>query len=278
MAISLAVTAFGIFGSLIGSFLNVVVFRVPAGRSVVSPPSACGSCGTRIRPWDNIPIISWLALRGKCRDCAAPISVRYPLVELGGALFFALVALVLGPSVAASTTIAATIAASLVLVAFLYFAAISLALALIDLDTGRLPNVIVLPAYAVGAALFGTAAVVTGQSGPLIVAAIGATALGLAYLIMFLVFPGGMGFGDVKLAGVIGLFLGYLGWEELIVGSVSAFILGGFFSIALLALRKARAKTGVPFGPWMLGGAWMGILAGPTIATAYLALFGLGGS
>jgi leader peptidase (prepilin peptidase)/N-methyltransferase len=277
MAVSLAATAFGLVGSLIGSFLNVVVFRVPAGRSVVSPPSACGHCGSRIRPWDNIPVVSWLVLRGRCRDCSAPISIRYPLVELGSGVFFAIVALALVPSVLASTAIASAVAAALVFVAYLYFASVSVALTLIDLDTGRLPNVIVLPGYAVGAALFVAAGILSGNPTPLLTAGVGAAGLGLLYLVLFLVFPGGMGFGDVKLAGVVGLFLGYLGWDELIVGGASAFLLGGLFAIGLLVLRKARAKTGVPFGPWMLGGAWLGILAGPPIAAAYLALFGLGG-
>jgi prepilin signal peptidase PulO-like enzyme (type II secretory pathway) len=277
MVVSLAATAAGLFGSLIGSFLNVVVFRVPAGRSVVAPPSACGECGSRIRPWDNVPVVSWLVLRARCRDCSAPISIRYPLVELGSGVFFAIVAVALVPPVLASTAIVSAVSAALVLVAYLYFASVSVALTLIDLDTGRLPNVIVLPGYAVGGVLFVAAGILRGDPTPLLTALMGAAVLGLLYLLLFLVFPGGMGFGDVKLAGVVGLFLGYLGWEELIVGGAAAFLLGGLFAIGLLVLRKARAKTGVPFGPWMLGGAWLGILAGPPIAAAYLALFGLGG-
>src|SRR3990170_2318076 len=148
MVASVLAVGAGVFGSLIGSFLNVVIFRVPAGRSIVSPPSACGSCGAAIRPFDNVPVLSWLVLRGKCRDCSAPISARYPLVELGTALFFAGVAwfVFAGLPVGASPAIA-NIATVLTLVAFLYFAAISVALALIDLDTHRLPNSIVLPAY-----------------------------------------------------------------------------------------------------------------------------------
>src|SRR5215217_365004 len=94
-----AVAALGTFGLLIGSFLNVVVYRVPTGRSIVSPPSACGSCGHEVRPYDNIPVISWLILRGRCRDCSAPISIRYPLVELGAAALFVVVALRFVPSI-----------------------------------------------------------------------------------------------------------------------------------------------------------------------------------
>src|SRR3990170_6426473 len=135
MVASVLAVGAGVFGSLIGSFLNVVIFRVPAGRSIVSPPSACGSCGAAIRPFDNVPVLSWLVLRGKCRDCRAPISARYPLVELGTALFFAGVAwfLFAGLRVGASPAIVNTVATVLMLVAFLYFASISVALALIDL-------------------------------------------------------------------------------------------------------------------------------------------------
>ena len=276
MVVSLAATAIGVLGSIIGSFLNVVIFRVPARRSIVSPPSACGSCGARIRPWDNVPVLSWLILRGKCRDCSAAISSRYPLVEAGTALFFVVVGLVFGPAVAAADTLAEILSAGLVLVAYLYLASISVALAMIDLDTGRLPNAIVFPAYAVGAVLLVGAALLGADPVRLVTAAIGAVTLGLLYLVTSL--SGAMGFGDVKLAGVIGFFLGYLGWEQLIVGGAGAFLLGGLFGVALLVSRRARPKTSVPFGPWMLGGAWLGILAGPSLAAGYLALFGLGAS
>ena len=266
----------GVFGSLIGSFLNVVIFRVPAGRSIVSPPSACGACGARVRPFDNLPGLSWAVLRGKCRDCRAPISVRYPLVELGTALFFAAVAWYLLSNFAVATGGTAGIVATvLVLVAFLYFAAISVALALIDLDTQRLPNSIVLPAYPVAAVLLAAAALTAGAPERLITMAVGGAGLFAVYFGMASLYRGGMGFGDVKLAGVIGLFLGWLGWGPLAVGAFSAFILGGLFSLVLVMTRGATGRTAIPFGPWMLLGAWVGIFAGDQIASAYLALFGL---
>ena len=276
--VSVLATAVGLFGSLIGSFLNVVIFRVPAGRSVVAPRSACGECSNTIRARDNVPVLSWLLLRGRCRDCRTTISKRYPLVELGVAVLFAIVAFAFGPAILAAGSPAETISASLVLVAFLYFAAISVALALIDLDTGRLPNVIVLPAYLVGLALLGSAALVVSDFVSLLRLAIGAVVLGSIYFFISMIRPGGMGFGDVKLAGVIGLFLGYLGSQQLIVGGSFAFLLGGLFAVVLLVSRKAGTKSGVPFGPWMLLAAWVGILAGAPIATGYLSLFGLGGS
>jgi leader peptidase (prepilin peptidase)/N-methyltransferase len=277
--VTVAAVALGVFGSMIGSFLNVVVYRVPAGRSVVSPPSACGSCGRQIRAVDNVPLLSWLALRGRCRTCGSVISVRYPLVELGTALLFTLVSLRFVPAVIGGPDVSGGAlpfaGGILVLLAFLYFAAISVALALIDLDTQTLPNTIVLPAYLVGGALLGAAGLLTGDVGALAGAGLGAVALFALYLVAALVRPGGMGFGDVKLAGVVGLFLGFLGLPQLLVGAFAAFLLGGLFSLGLLVTRKAQRGSGIPFGPWMLGGAWVGILAGQPIASFYLGLFGL---
>ncbi|CAM5375439.1 prepilin peptidase [Leifsonia shinshuensis] len=274
---ALALGFVAVFGLLIGSFLNVVVYRVPAGRSIVSPPSACGSCGTEIKPYDNIPVLSWLVLRGRCRSCRGEISVRYPLVEAATGVAFAVVAwwFWAGPQAPAEPTGTALAAGVLEVVAYLYLAAISIALALIDLDTHRLPNTIVLPSYLVGVALLGTASALTGDWGALLGAAIGGAVLYGGYLLLALVYPGGMGFGDVKLAGVLGVFLGYLGWGPLIIGGFAPFVLGGVFALVLLAARRARKGSGIPFGPWMLAGAWLGVLAGPTIWNAYLALLGL---
>lgn len=265
----------GGFGAIIGSFLNVVVFRVPAGRSIVSPPSACGSCGHVVRPYDNIPVLSWLVLRGKCRDCRAPISARYPLVEIAGALAFGVVAWWFLPGILAAPGPAEVVAAVLQLAAFLYLAAVSIALVLIDLDTHRLPNALVVPAYLVGAVLLGVAGALTGSWSSLVLAAVGMAALGGVYLVLALVRPGGMGMGDVKLAGVLGLFLGALGLPELLVGAVAGSVLGGLAGVVLLVAGRARSSA-VAFGPWLIAGAWVGILAGDPIASGYLALFGLG--
>jgi leader peptidase (prepilin peptidase)/N-methyltransferase len=264
----------GAFGTFIGSFLNVVIYRVPLGKSIVAPPSACGTCGHEVRPYDNIPLISWLVLRGKCRDCAAPISVRYPLVELAGAVAFGLVAWRFLPDVFAAVGAAALVAGILQLVAYLYFAAISIALALIDLDVHRLPNVIVLPAYLVGLALLGATAALTGSWQPLLVGALGALALGGFYLVLALVRPGGMGMGDVKLAGVIGLFTGWLGIPELLVATIAAALLGGIVGVGMLLAGRGR-RAALAFGPWLLAGAWIGILIGAPLASAYLSLFGI---
>lgn len=265
----------GVLGAAIGSFLNVVIYRVPAGLSVVHPPSACPSCSARVRPYDNIPIVSWLVLRGRCRDCSTPFSGRYALVELLTALAFAGLAAWQLPTLVAAPSTADTIGAALVFVALLYFAAISIALTAIDVDTHRLPNVIVLPAYIVLAALLGSAAIVTGDLESAARAAAGAGILFTGYYVLALISPRGMGMGDVKLAGVIGLLLGWFGWAALAVGTLAAFMLGGVVGIGLILARRASRNTGIPFGPWMLGGAWVGILLGEPIARGYLALFGL---
>lgn len=273
MTLTLVLAA--ILGAAIGSFLNVVIHRVPRGISVVTPASACSSCGQPIRPWDNIPVVSWLILRGRCRTCQAPFSVRYAVVELFTGLSFAAIAALFLPPIITATTVAASIAAGLELAALLWFAAITIALTAIDLDTHRLPDAIVLPSYGVLGLILGGAALLNGDPAQLARIAAGAGILFIAYLTLALISPRGMGMGDVKLAGVIGLVLGWAGWAALAVGALAAFLLGGLVGIVLILIGRARRSTGIPFGPWMLGGAWAGILLGEPIARGYLALFGL---
>lgn len=269
----LVVVFSGILGIVIGSFLNVVVYRVPAGRSVVAPASACPQCGHAIRRRDNVPVLSWLVLRGRCRDCGAPISVRYPAVELGTGLLFALVAVVASP--ATTTTARDTTGAVLVFVGLLFLMAASVALALIDLDTHTLPNAIVYPAAVVLVVVLLGASVADGDLFPFLRGLIGAAVLGGAYLVLALAVPGGMGLGDVKLAVVLGLVLAYLGWGPLAVGAFGAFLVGGTVAIVLLALGRVRRRGGIPFGPSMLVGAWIGIASGAPLWQGYLGLLGL---
>ena len=264
-----------VLGLAVGSFLNVVVHRVPRGLSVVRPASACPSCGTEIRPRDNVPVLSWLLLRGKCRTCGAPISARYPAVELATGLVFLVVGLVFVPRVLESGSALEIVGQSAVAAAFLYLAAISIALTSIDLETRRLPNAIVLPAYLVGIALLGVGGLLTGDLAALGWAAAGAAVSFGFYLLLAVIKPQGMGMGDVKLAGVLGLFLGYLGPAPLAVGVFAAFLLGGLAGIAILATGRGTRRSAIPFGPWMLAGAWTGILAGDALAAGYLSLTGL---
>jgi leader peptidase (prepilin peptidase)/N-methyltransferase len=251
-----ALIAVTILGLIIGSFLNVVIWRVPRGESVVRPASHCPSCGSAIRPWDNVPVLSWLLLRRRCRACSAPISGRYPAVELVTAAVFLVLALRIGLDAA--------------LPAFLYLGAAGVALAVIDLDVKRLPDAIVLPSYVVALVLLGGAAVANGEWSNLLRALFGMAALFLFYFLLVLVYPSGMGLGDVKLAGVLGLFLGYLGWAEVVTGGFLGFLFGGVVGGALMAMRKAGRKSKIPFGPFMLAGALVAIVAGGALADLYL--------
>jgi len=250
-----------VFGLLIGSFLNVVIWRVPRNESLVSPPSHCPRCDAPIKPYDNLPVVSWLLLRGKCRNCHAAISARYPLVELvTGVLFGGL---------------AASVDSLAALPAYLYLGAICVALALIDLDTKRLPNAITLPSYGVGVVLLGVAALADDDVDAFVRALIGMAALYGVYFLLVFAYPAGMGFGDVKLAGVLGLYLGYLGWSEWFVGWLLGFFLGGFFGVAAILARRALRKTQVPYGPFMIAGALIAVFAGGAIADAYLGVSGV---
>jgi leader peptidase (prepilin peptidase)/N-methyltransferase len=264
----------GLLGLAIGSFLNVVVYRVPAGKSL-TPDSACPKCGTAIRKRDNIPVLSWLMLRGKCRGCAQPISARYPLVEAFTAVAFVLVTARFGPALLDSSTTPDAVAGALELVAFLMLTAVSIALALIDVDTKRLPSVIVYPSIAAGVVLLSAAGALRGDWSGVLQTLAGGAALSLFIFILFLIRPDGMGMGDVRLAAVLGLYLGFLGWGNLLVGAFAAFLFGGLFSIALMIIGRAGMKTKIPFGPWLIAGAWLGIFAGGFIADAYFGAVGV---
>lgn len=257
----------GVLGLVVGSFLNVVAWRVPRGESVVSPPSACPACGHRIRSWDNIPVVSWLVLRGRCRDCGAAISPRYLVVELVTGVAFAAVTFWAG--------------ASWALPALLFLAALTVVLTVIDLDVHRLPDAIVLPAIPMTFALLALASWNPGgvaDWGALLRALVGAAALGLFYTVLVVVSAivysgGGMGWGDAKLGVILGAYLAWVGWGALVVGAFGAFLVGGVFSIVLMAVGRAGRRSKIPFGPWMLAGAWIGLVVGERLWVAYTGTF-----
>lgn len=253
-----------VLGAAVGSFLNVVIARVPVGESVLRPASHCPSCGASIRARHNIPVVSYLLLRGRCADCRAPISVRYPIVESATAVLFGAAALM---SVSRGLTP--------LLPAMLYLVAIGLALAVIDIDVHRLPNSIVLPAYPVLAVLLTGAAWWSGDWWALARAALGALALFGFYLLLVVVYPAGMGWGDVKLAGVLGAGMAFVGWPALAVGAFAGFLLGGVVAIGLIVARRATGKTALPFGPFMILGAAVGVVWGGSAAAAYLGVLGV---
>ena len=251
-----------VVGLVIGSFLNVVIHRVPAAQSLSRPGSRCPSCDHPIRARHNVPVLGWLVLRGRCADCRSPISVRYPLVELATAALFAAVAWRL-----------ADVGLVAALPALLYFTAIGICLTMIDIDVRRLPDAIVLPSYGVVAALLVAAAWLGDDPTALLRAAVGAAGLFAFYFVAAFAYPGGMGFGDVKLAGIIGAVLGFLGYPVLLVGAFAAFALGAVYGVAALLAARARAGRTTPrtvaFGPFMVAGALLSVFVGPFLADLY---------
>jgi leader peptidase (prepilin peptidase)/N-methyltransferase len=243
-------------GLAVGSFLTVVVHRVPAGESVVRPRSRCPACGTQILARDNVPVISWILLRGRCRACGARIPAVYPLLELGtGALF-------VGAALRHPDPWRAVLLAP--------FLGVLLALAVIDARTRKLPNRIVYPALAVAAAYLLLAGV-AGAPVDLVAAGIGLLAYGGGLLVVALVSPRGMGMGDVKLAALIGLVLGALGLRYVAVAAGLGILLGGVGALVAL-LAGASRKQAVPFGPFLAAGAAAAVLAGDHLTRLYLDL------
>jgi leader peptidase (prepilin peptidase)/N-methyltransferase len=241
-----------LLGLAIGSFLNVVIHRVPRDESLVKPGSQCPECGNPVRARHNVPVLGWLMLRGRCADCGTRISARYPLVEAGTAALFA--------------AVAARFGWSWELPAYLYLAAVAISLAMIDLDVMRLPNKIVLPSYAVAAALLVPVSLTTGDPADLLR---GLVAACLMYLLYRVLAVWGMGGGDVKLAPLLGFYLGWLGWSAVMVGAFAGFLLGGLVGGVLLALRRASRKSRIPFGPYMLAGAFLAVFAAAPLADWY---------
>jgi leader peptidase (prepilin peptidase)/N-methyltransferase len=244
-----AVTFAGVLGALVGSFLNVVAYRLPRHESLVSPGSHCPSCGTPVKPYDNIPLVSWLLLRGHCRGCGVPISVRYPLVE--GLTAALCVGAVLVHHSAAAITL------SIVLILIVVPAA------LIDLEHRIIPNRIT-ALGAVLALVIGLALDPGGEPERLIAGA----AAGGFLLIAALAYPGGMGMGDVKLAAVMGLFLG----PPVAAGILIALLTGVLLGAVIIARKGARQgrKTAVPFGPFLALGALAAVFAGQPIVDLYV--------
>lgn len=262
-SVPLGVTLVGLalLGLVIGSFLNVVIHRVPEGLSLSHPRSACPSCSHPIRAYDNVPVLSWLVLRGRCRDCDARISARYPAVELGTAALFVAVGLQFGRNA--------------FLLAALVLAAGGVALFMIDLDRHRLPfaitgvtGVLMVPALTVD--------VVAGSATPGVVPLLSVGIWVAVYAGVWLGTAGrGMGLGDVALAPLLGLTLGWLGWGPTLVGLLGGFVVGAVVGVALMLGGRAGRRTRVPHGPFMLAGAAVGMFFGQPLWSGYLSLVGI---
>jgi leader peptidase (prepilin peptidase)/N-methyltransferase len=238
------------FGLIIGSFCNVVTYRLPQGKSIVTPGSQCRSCGNAIRPWDNIPLLSYLLLNGRCRACREPISPRYPAVEFISGMLFVWLYFKFGFSV--------------LFAVYALMASTLLVVALIDFDHKIIPNIITLPGIAIGLGLSLWALPITPLAS-LLGLLIGGT---LFYLIA-LVSKGGMGGGDIKLIAMIGAFLG---WQGVLFTIFSSALLGSLVGMMLILLGKKGRKDKVPFGPFLSCGAILFMLCGDALIHWYLNL------
>ena len=240
-----------LFGLVLGSFLNVVIARLPDGRSVVHPPSACPACGSSIRWHDNIPVLSWLWLRARCRSCQARISWRYPAVELLTAVLFLLAARRFGAS--------PDLGPALLLLAAL------VAITGIDLNHQIIPDVITLPGVAVGAAV-----AIALHPAAWLDTLFGVLVGGGLFLVIILASGGGMGGGDMKLGAMIGAFLG---WKLVLLAILVGVFAGGAVAIGLLVSGIKGRKDPVPFGPFLALGAMVSLLWGNTLLAWYLSRF-----
>lgn len=246
-----------LLGLVIGSFLNVVIYRVPRGLSLVSPRSSCTTCGKAILERDNVPVASWLILRGRCRNCHAPIPLRYPLVELTCGALFAAVAVQIG--------FHWDLPAYFVLVAAL------LALAWIDLEHLILPRKIVYFSLALLSALLGISAAANGEWYRLLTAAACAAVWFLLFLVINLVSPRALGFGDVRLAPLLGLGLGWLGIGYVLLGFFAANLIGAVVGIALIATKRMERGQQIPYGVFLALGAMVSIFAGKALLAPLIA-------
>lgn len=248
-----------LFGLVFGSFASVLTVRIPEGKSIVFPDSACPRCGRWLPPWENIPLLSYLVLRGRCRGCGERIGLFYPLMELGTAVLY----------------VAAVYAGGLTPVGLAYsgFAVLTLPLVIIDLRHKRLPNVLTFSGFVWALLSAGIAAVLDGDRQVLLTSLFSGLGCAAFFLLLNIVSRGGMGLGDVKLAGVIGSTLGIVSWQLAVFGILCGFLAGGVTSVWLLLTRRAKMGSAIPFGPYMLLGAWVAILAGTEFARAVLALW-----
>lgn len=261
----IAIVLLGGLGLIVGSFLNVVIYRVPRDLSIVRPGSACPGCGTAISARDNIPVLSWLLLRGRCRTCGEPISGRYPLVEsINAGLWLVLGWWAWGPA-----------GVDPLLPWLLVLGSAGVALWFIDLDHHRLPDAIVLPLYPLGLAGLAFAGLAAGQW-PVTAVLVGVGAWLVVIGGIWLLTGGrAMGFGDVKLAPVLAATLGWVGVSSALVGLLAAFVLGGGVGLVLMLTGRARRGSHIAFGPFLLLGALIGLLWGEPLGAAYLDVVGL---
>lgn len=258
MSFSLVIVVMVVAGLLIGSFLTVVVDRVPNGGSVVAPPSRCGSCGLRLGPLDLVPVLSWVALRGRCRQCRASIGIEPIVVELTTAALFVLMAIRFDDTRAA-------------IPAYCILMAVLVAQTWIDLRTKRLPREITYTGIVLGAIALAVAAVVIDEPERIWMMALGAVIALATMWLIYAVSRGGMGDGDVRLAPLLGMYLGWLNPGIVLPGLFFGFIAGALVGVAMMAVDRAGRRTAVPFGPFLAVGAVVAIFVGQHFVDLVLA-------
>jgi leader peptidase (prepilin peptidase)/N-methyltransferase len=242
-----------LMGLVVGSFLNVVIYRVPRHLSIIRPRSACPNCHHAIAERDNIPGVSWILLRGHCRNCRSPISVRYPLVELATGVLFALTTWRVGMH--------------LDLVAYLILMAALVALALIDMEQLLLPRSIVYPTLVAVAIWLLISAAYYSQWHRIGVAVFCACAWFALFFVMNFVSPRSLGFGDVRLSLVLGLTLGWLGLGVVFIGFFASNLLGAIVGLSLIAAKKRQRDEPIPYGVYLAAGTVVAVLVGPALLT-----------
>jgi len=252
MSVGVAAVLAAILGAIVGSFLNVVAYRLPRKESLLHPPSRCPECGTPVKPYDNVPVLGWLWLRGRCRSCGAKISPQYPIVEALTGLLCAACVLKFGADRDVWLP--------------LVFVLLLVPITLIDLEHFIIPNVLT----AIGA-VAAIALLVAFDSGSLQENVIAGLAAGGFFLVAVLVYPSGMGVGDIKLAGMMGLFLGRAVVPAIFAALIFGTIVGGFV-MARYGMKEGRKKA-IPFGPWLAAGSLVGLFAGDAIVDWYLDSF-----
>lgn len=245
-----------LLGVCTGSFLNVVIYRLPRRESIARPPSACPNCATPLARRDLVPVLSWVVLRAKCRSSATPISARYPFIELLTAVVFGLLAWRFEELIQLS--------------AFLVLGASCVALSAIDFDTKTLPTRLVYFTLIVGAVLLGIAAIVNNEPSHALNAAISSAAVATLFFVTWYIAPRGIGFGDVRFSAALALFMGWLGFGHVFVGITLAFLLGAVAGLALMVFGRAGRKSSIPFGPFLAIGALIAILVGQPIISWWL--------
>jgi leader peptidase (prepilin peptidase)/N-methyltransferase len=242
-----------VFGLCIGSFLNVCIHRLPSGQSIVRPPSSCPLCSTRIRWYDNVPLVSYLLLRGKCRGCAAPISIRYPLVELLTGLSATAVFIRFGPSLSAA-------------VYFIFIAAL-LVITFIDIDHRIIPDSISLPGIPLGIAASFFLPNITWIESVLGTLLGGGILLAIAWGYQIITQKDGMGGGDIKLLAMMGAFIG---WQGVLFTIMASSFIGTGIGLVLMIRAGKGMKLAIPFGPFLSMGAILYLFFGPDLINWYL--------